>query len=223
MLFMEYVDGIPMNDPEFDRSLEDILELFAKAAEGFGAMHSAGFVHADIKPGNMLVTKDNKVKIIDYGQALGMREAKDRIQGTMDYIAPEQVRKKNLDQRTDVYGLGAALHRVITGKPIATDMNQNVDMDTMRHLGKRRDEITAPDLDDLPTPVVRLIENCTHTDPRERLKDMRAMAERTRLVREVLLRKKKADEEEERRHAAGNTASPALVDSDRPPDQSKNA
>ena len=116
ILFMEYVPGITMSDREFKRPIEDVLSFFVQAAAGLHAMHIAGFVHADLKPNNMIVTPDDQLKLIDLGQSAKMNQPKARVQGTIDYMAPEQVNRGVLDKRTDVFGLGAALHRILTGR-----------------------------------------------------------------------------------------------------------
>jgi len=100
-LIMEYVNGLPMSDKAFQRPLKDILAFFIEIAEGLNAMHLAGWVHADIKPNNILLTDKKSVKIIDFGQSCKLGHKKDRVQGTPDYIAPEQVRRLPLDRRTD--------------------------------------------------------------------------------------------------------------------------
>jgi serine/threonine-protein kinase len=190
MLFMEYVDGVPMNAPEFSRPIPELLRLFMQAAEGLTAMHKAGFVHADLKPGNLLVTGTQDVKLIDLGQSSRAYQAKSRIQGTIDYIAPEQASRDILDPRTDVFGLGATLYRLLTGKPIPTDMNQNVSMLTTRWLGKKveeRDEELAAV--PLPTAIERFIEACCHKEPARRLPDMKAVIERLDLVRTIMLKR----------------------------------
>ena len=187
MLFMEYVDGTPMNDPEFFRPMTQLLRLFILAAEGLDAMHQAGFVHADLKPGNILVTSDEKVKLIDFGQSCPIYTSKSRVQGTMDYMAPQQVALNVLDRRTDVFALAASLHRIITGRPIATEMNQNITLHSQALLGKRV-ELAQPTNVEVPTVVAKLIETCCEKDPAKRLPDMRSFIERTEIAITVLER-----------------------------------
>ena len=103
VLMMEYVDGVPMSSSALRPGLVQMLSYFKLAAEGLHAMHTCGFVHADLKPGNLLITPDNEVKLIDFGQSSAMLQAKDRIQGTPDYMAPEQAKRSVLNQRTDVF------------------------------------------------------------------------------------------------------------------------
>ncbi len=186
ILFMEYVDGLPMSDKGFHRPFDEILRLFGKAAEGLHAMHMSGYVHADLKPNNILVTNEGAVKLIDLGQSSKIHEAKTRIQGTIDYIAPEQVQRGILDQRTDVFGLGAAMHRVVTGKPVATEMNQTISLHSQSLVGTRLSQIRQTTTENLPACVARLIDDCCQYDPARRLRDMPAFIERLRLARTIL-------------------------------------
>lgn len=186
ILFMEYVHGIPMSAKEFKAPLVEVLRLFEQVAEGLHAMHLAGFVHADLKPNNIMVTPEHHVKLIDLGQSAPIHQAKARIQGTIDYIAPEQVSRGVLDQRTDVFGLGAALHRVVTGKPVLTEMNQTVGPHSENLIGKRVEEIREPALESLPASLARLINDCCQTEPARRISDMPTLIERMRLARSVL-------------------------------------
>jgi len=186
ILFLEYVNGQPMSDKEFRRPMDEILRIFRETAHGLHAMHITGWVHADLKPNNILVTTDGVVKLIDLGQSAKIHEAKPRVQGTIDYMAPEQVNRGTLDHRTDVFGLGATLHRVVTGKAIATGMNQTVSMHSASLVGRRVSEIRESTMADLPACLTRLIDDCCRTDPKERVADMAAVIERIDLARTIL-------------------------------------
>jgi eukaryotic-like serine/threonine-protein kinase len=188
MLFMEYIDGISMAAKEFQRPIGEVLRLFIKAAQGLHAMHLAGFVHADLKPNNIMVLPDGEVKLIDLGQSARIREAKPRIQGTIDYMAPEQVQRGVLDERTDVFGIGATLHKVLTGKPIATEMNQTVSMHSMSLVGRRVAEIRQEVMTDLPATVTRLIDDCCQHNPADRIADMPKLIERLGLAETIIAR-----------------------------------
>lgn len=193
ILFMEYVPGVSMSDREFRYTLEGLLGLFCQAAQGLQAMHLAGYVHADLKPNNILVTPDGAIKLIDLGQSSRIREAKPRVQGTIDYMAPEQAQRGVLDQRTDVFGLGAALHRVVTGKPVPTEMNQTVSLHSQSLVGKRLDEVRQPTMEELPSCLSRLIDDCCRASPSDRIADMPALTERLELAR-IILAKQGANE-----------------------------
>jgi len=187
ILFMEYINGISMAAREFRRPLDEILSLFMRAAEGLHAMHQAGYVHADLKPNNIMVTPEEKVKLIDLGQSARMNEAKPRIQGTLNYIAPEQVNREPLDARTDVFGLGATLQMVLTGKAVKTELNSTVSIHSQSLVGRRMsthvDENAAGEL---PACVVRLIEDSCRALPDDRINDMPALIQRFELARTIV-------------------------------------
>ena len=117
-LVMECVDA-PSLDTVQDLSLLDRIRIFIRLAEGLKAMHDAGYVHADMKPTNVLVDGTD-VRIIDLGQACEIGTTKDRIQGTPGYIAPEQAHRRRITERTDVYNLGATMYWSVSGRLIPT-------------------------------------------------------------------------------------------------------
>ncbi len=188
ILFMEYVPGISMSAREFHRPLPELLSLFRIVAEGLYEMHRAGYVHADLKPNNIMVTPEDEIKLIDLGQSSTIHEAKAKIQGTIDYMAPEQAQRGILDERTDVFGLGAALHRVLTGKAVLTQMNQNLDIHSQGLVGKRVSQINKPTMEDLPLSITRLINDCCQSDPADRIRDMPSLIDRINLVQTVISR-----------------------------------
>ena len=188
VLLMEYVDGVAMSDKKFRQPLDEVVRLFGHVAQGLHAMHLAGYVHADLKPNNILVTPDGRVKLIDLGQSHRIFETKARVQGTIDYIAPEQVRRGTLDQRTDVFGLGAALHRVLTGRAIATEMNQTVSLHSANLVGRRLAEVRQTAVEELPACIARLIADCCQPRAQDRIPDMPTVGERIKLARAILAR-----------------------------------
>lgn len=128
LMSMELFNGVPL-DSMSRLSLIDVMLLFRMTAQGLNEMHRAGFVHCDIKPNNILVNlAQAKIKIIDLGQSCAIGTVKQRIQGTPDYIAPEQVRKQPITYRTDVFNLGATYYWVLTGKKVPTLIPQQNDI-----------------------------------------------------------------------------------------------
>jgi serine/threonine protein kinase len=119
-LVMEMFDGIPL-DVRLPKRVSDIVACFALVADAIHAMHDAGFVHCDLKPANVLVAPDGSgIRVIDLGQACRIGTIKQRIQGTPDYIAPEQVKCKPVIPQTDVYNFGASLYWCLTGTKMPT-------------------------------------------------------------------------------------------------------
>jgi len=119
LLSMEYFEGKNLEDCS-TLSLGDVLLVFRMVASGLNAMHQHGFVHCDIKPNNILINKSGSIKIIDLGQSCKIGTVKPRIQGTPDYIAPEQVKRKPLGPKTDIFNLGATMFWALTGKHAPT-------------------------------------------------------------------------------------------------------
>jgi serine/threonine protein kinase len=118
-LVLELFDGVPL-DVELPHGITDLVRVFLKTAEALEALHNAGFVHCDLKPNNILLSPGGMVKVIDLGQACPIGTAKKRIQGTPDYIAPEQVRLQPVTPRTDVFNFGATMYWCLTGRKFPT-------------------------------------------------------------------------------------------------------
>ena len=114
-LVMELVEGEPL-EFRLPDSLGGIVDVFITTAAALDSLHTMGFVHCDLKPNNILVGPRGEVKVIDLGQAVKVGTKKTRIQGTPDYIAPEQVKLAAVTIRTDVYNFGATMYRMFTGR-----------------------------------------------------------------------------------------------------------
>ncbi len=119
VLVMEYVDAKPL-EKGLPPDLSEVIKTFIDAAAGLAAMHRMGWAHCDIKPNNILRASDGQVKVIDFGQSCRIGTVKERIQGTPDYIAPEQVERLPISEATDVFNLGATLYWALTGKHVPT-------------------------------------------------------------------------------------------------------
>ncbi len=90
--------------------------MFCQVASALSHMHRRGVYHGDLKPGNIMLTKSGQVKLIDFGTAWVRGQDKNRIQGTPQYIAPEQANEKVVNEKTDIYNLGATMYRMFTGR-----------------------------------------------------------------------------------------------------------
>src|SRR5208283_952404 len=112
-LLIEYVNGQTLDT--FRRlALPHLLQIFARVAAGLVHMHRRSVCHADLKPNNLLLSRSGDVKVIDFGLAWIKGENKGRVQGTPEYMAPEQIRKGVVNERTDIYNLGATMYRLVT-------------------------------------------------------------------------------------------------------------
>ncbi len=181
-LIMEYADGKPLSEMMPSSDYIRMLKIFRHLAIGLEAMHWRRYVHADLKPENVIVNSQNRVKLIDYGQSFEMGQAKERIQGTVDFIAPEQVRREILDQRTDVFGLGAIMHRVFTNRPLPTLLNQELNPHTLALVGKRVDKTDAVAEARLPFHLVKLLERCCQAQRENRPPNMKAVIRQIELT-----------------------------------------
>jgi len=112
-LLIEYVPGKTMDKIPLLR-MAKLIRVFERIADAMMHMHKQGVYHADMKPNNLIYERGTKVKVLDYGLAWIRGEAKDRIQGTPEYIAPETVEHKLINERTDIYNLGATMYRLTT-------------------------------------------------------------------------------------------------------------
>lgn len=112
-LLIEYVNGRTL-DKVRGLTIPLLVQIFERVADAMVHMHRRHVYHADLKPNNIMVSRAGDVKIIDYGLAWIKGEAKNRIQGTPEYMAPEQVRHQMVNERTDIYNFGATMYRMLT-------------------------------------------------------------------------------------------------------------
>ncbi|MDB4959128.1 MAG: serine/threonine protein kinase [Myxococcales bacterium] len=123
-LSMEYFAGRTLSEVISQRGLvpiKDVKDILQQVCTGLEAAHEAGVIHRDLKPSNVLVGERGAVKLIDFGLATTTAgdglTATGAILGTPHYMAPEQVRGKPVDVRTDIYALGALSYHLVTGRP----------------------------------------------------------------------------------------------------------
>ena len=122
---MEYIEGKTLTSIIANKrtiSMNDILFIGAQVSSGLQAAHSKGLVHRDIKPGNIMITPEGKVKVTDFGIVSLQNEESDitktgSILGTASYISPEQAQGKPVSKESDLYSLGTVLYELITGRP----------------------------------------------------------------------------------------------------------
>ena len=129
-LVMELVSGVTLDLKLNANPLpeKEVLRLGTQLADGLDAAHSQGVIHHDLKPGNLRLTSDGRLKILDFGLAqwpepedasaatVTLSKSSSEISGTLPYMAPEQLRGHKADSRTDIYSCGAVLYEMVTGK-----------------------------------------------------------------------------------------------------------
>jgi serine/threonine-protein kinase len=123
-LSMEYVEGMTLATylgRQGPLRIDEARLLLGQICDGLGAAHLAGVIHRDLKPGNVLLDVQKRIKLIDFGLAkatfLAGMTATGLILGTPEYMAPEQARGLPTDPRTDVYAIGALAYHMVTGRP----------------------------------------------------------------------------------------------------------
>jgi serine/threonine-protein kinase len=185
-IIMEYVDGRTLEQigPLGTRGL---LGVFIHVARGLDALHQMGYIHTDIKPNNIMLATSGEVKIIDFGQSCPIGHVKGRIQGTPDYIAPEQIEKgAPLDQRTDVFNFGATLYWAITGRAIPTVMPSKKRKTGIDLVGPREAPLAHELNPNVPTALSRLVADCCQRASKDRPSDMREVLYRLEVAQHVL-------------------------------------
>jgi eukaryotic-like serine/threonine-protein kinase len=182
-LVLELFDGQPLDvawDRHPPRRLTSVVDCFEQVARALEAMAEAGFVHCDLKPANILINVGGRVKVIDLGQSCKTHTCKPRIQGTPDYIAPEQVKRIEVTPRTDVYNLGATMYWALTGQNIPTlytagrsDNSFLVDdrISTPRELNPR-----------VPENLSNLVMECIRVNPAKRPANCGEVARRLEVI-----------------------------------------
>jgi eukaryotic-like serine/threonine-protein kinase len=165
-LLIEFVNGKTLDSyPRF--SIPKLVQIFEKIASGLVHMHRRGVFHADLKPNNILLSKTGQVKVIDYGLAWVKGEKKDRVQGTPEYMAPEQARNKMVNERTDIYNFGATMYRMVTWRvppSVLAEGGMQADAKTWHNLLKPVRELNA----ECPPALAQLIEHCLQFNSNKR-------------------------------------------------------
>jgi serine/threonine-protein kinase len=181
---MELVDGRPL-DVRPPTGLIDIVDTFIQAAQGLKAMHGLGYAHCDLKPNNILRSDSGQVKVIDFGQGCKIGTVKERIQGTPDYIAPEQVARRPISVQTDVFNLGATLYWTLSGANIPTLYTVNKKGDNSFLLDTTIQ--TPSDLNpNVPQGLSNLVMECVATRPARRPADMEQIVNRLELIKHII-------------------------------------
>ena len=126
-IVMEYVDGRPLKDLLSDDAgpfpIAEVVDIVAGVLSALEYSHSAGLVHRDIKPGNVMLTSKGEVKVMDFGIARAIADSQatmtqtNAVVGTAQYLSPEQAQGKPVDARSDLYSTGVLLFELLTGKP----------------------------------------------------------------------------------------------------------
>lgn len=171
-LILDFVDGEPL-DVGGRVSLAEDLGVFADVADGLAHLHDLGWVHGDLKPGNILRTGPGEGTIIDLGQACRLGDRKTRIQGTPGFLSPEQLMRGPMDARTDAFLLGATIYRQLTGLYATTRLvGEEPQPPALRRV-----------MASAPTRLTDLVDACLQPNPARRPSNLRALGSRLRSIR----------------------------------------
>ncbi|MEU1346970.1 Stk1 family PASTA domain-containing Ser/Thr kinase [Streptomyces sp. NPDC005795] len=188
-LAMEYVAGCTLRDVLRERGAlqpRAALDILEPVLAALGAAHRAGFVHRDMKPENVLIGDDGRVKVADFGlvRAVGsVTNTTGSILGTVSYLAPEQIEHGTADTRADVYACGVVLYEMLTGaKPHTGDSPAQV---IYQHLNE---DVPAPSavVPGLAPPLDALVASAAARDPELRPVDAVALLAESRRARSGL-------------------------------------
>jgi TolB-like protein len=193
-LTMSLVEGRRLNEeiPEGGMPLERLLEIGIALADALAAAHDKGITHRDLKPGNVMLTAEGRVKVLDFGLAkfaelsaadaasAMMETGEGIVVGTAPYMSPEQLQGDPVDHRTDLYSLGVLLYEMIAGHRPFRGSPASVVTSILRDSPAPVERVRG----DLPGPLGPLVDRCLAKQPEQRFgsaKDIRnALAEMKR-------------------------------------------
>jgi eukaryotic-like serine/threonine-protein kinase len=160
-------------------------EYALQIAQGLSAAHDKGIVHRDLKPENLFITRDARVKILDFGlakqqvslasdetvQGNAANTSEGMILGTVSYMAPEQVRGKIVDHRTDIFAFGAVLYEILSGERA---FGRNSSVETMTAILNEDPPEFVPKSDQqVPLALQRIVLRCLEKSPEQRFQSAR--------------------------------------------------
>ncbi len=179
-LILEYVPGQTLAERIAKKplKLEETLSIALQISEAVAVAHEHDVIHRDLKPGNIKITPEGKVKVLDFGLAKAVgSEALDqqstvtepgRVIGTPAYMSPEQARGKPTDKRSDIWSFGCVLYEMLTGRILFK--GQTISDTLANILQTNPDWQTLPET--TPTNIRVLLRRCLEKDPRRRLHDI---------------------------------------------------
>ena len=166
-MVMELVEGITLKE-YIERkgrlSHKETISIAIQMCSGIGAAHASGIIHRDIKPQNIIISKDGKVKVTDFGiaKAITSNTVSTNAMGSVHYTSPEQARGGIVDEKSDLYSAGITMYEMITGHvPFDGDSTVTV---ALKHL---QEEIKSPaeEVPDIPYSLECIIMKCTQKNP----------------------------------------------------------
>ena len=169
-IVMEYVEGITLKtyiEKKGQLSFKEATSIAIQVARGIETAHNKAITHRDIKPQNIMISTDGKVKVTDFGiaKAISSNTISSDAMGSVHYASPEQARNGFMDGRSDIYSLGIVMYEMVTGR-VPFDGDSTVAV-AIQHL---QEEIVVPSAyaADLPISYEKIILKCTQKNPERR-------------------------------------------------------
>ncbi len=176
-IVMEYVEGITLKTyigKKGQLTYKEALSIAIQVGRGIQAAHAKNIVHRDIKPQNIIISTDGKVKVTDFGIARAVSEntIHSDVMGSVHYASPEQARNGYVSSRSDIYSLGIVMYEMVTGR-VPFDGDSTVAV-AIQHL---QDEMDPPSkyAPNLPVSLEKIIQKCTQKSPDRRYDSMESL------------------------------------------------
>ena len=176
-IVMEYVEGITLKtyiEKKGQLTYKEALSIAIQVGRGIQAAHAKNIVHRDIKPQNIIISTDGKVKVTDFGIARAVSEntIHSDVMGSVHYASPEQARNGYVSNRSDIYSLGIVMYEMVTGR-VPFDGDSTVAV-AIQHL---QDEMDPPSkyAPNLPISLEKIIQKCTQKSPDRRYDSMESL------------------------------------------------
>ena len=176
-IVMEYVEGITLKtyiEKKGQLSFKEAVSIAIQVGRGIEAAHNKGIIHRDIKPQNIIISTEGKVKVTDFGiaKAVTSNTINSDVMGSVHYTSPEQARNGYVDGKSDIYSLGIVMYEMVTGRvPFNGDTTVAV---AIQHL---QEEMESPKTyaPDLPISMEKIILKCTQKNPDRRYESITAL------------------------------------------------
>ncbi len=177
-IVMEFIDGITLKEyiqKKGNLTPKEVISIAVQVCNAMEVAHGRNIVHRDIKPQNIMITKEGKVKVTDFGIAkvTSSNTISTNMMGSVHYTSPEQARGGFSDAKSDIYSLGISMYEMITGE-LPFDGESTVTI-ALQHL---QDDITPPSelVPDIPYSLEQIILKCTQKSPDRRYADITLLA-----------------------------------------------
>jgi len=185
-LVTEFLEGETLRERLGTMPLRKAIESAEQIARGLAAAHAKGIVHRDLKPENIFITRDGRVKILDFGLAklthpestadaatLASQTEPGVMLGTVGYMSPEQVKGQNADQRSDLFSFGAILYEILSGNRA---FHGETSVETMRAILREDPPDFTATNQSMPPVLERIVRHCLEKNPEERFQSARDVA-----------------------------------------------